>query len=130
MAIGLNTIEEFGLGNACYKYRPSKPSINPKVLNLAFCLVAFQIMDGILTSIGVSRFGSDIEGNPLLRSLIELFGHIPVLTSIKIIAVFFVFILAVNSRYIPWITSALRAICYVYFFTAIVPWTYILFVKA
>ncbi len=129
MAVGLNTVEEFGLGNIAYKQVVLKTTINPQVLNLAKCLVILQIFDGILTSIGISRFGSDIEGNPFLRNLIENFGHIPVLASIKIIAVFFVFVLAVNSKYVPWISSALRAICYMYFFTAIVPWIYILFVN-
>lgn len=128
MAIGLNTVEEFGLGNASYKPTLLKLEFKPQVLNLSICLIIFQIIDGIFTSMGVSRYGTSIEGNPFLRGLIEDYGQLPVLSGIKFIAILFVIVLAMNSRHIPWIASALRAICYVYFFSAIVPWAYILFV--
>ena len=98
-------------------------------LLLTTALVALQAADGILTSMGVSRYGISIEGNPLLRSLMLEFGYITTISCVKIVAVIFVLILGYYARKRPWISGAMGAISCIYFFVAILPWTYILFLS-
>jgi hypothetical protein len=97
-------------------------------LFLGFILAALQILDGIVTSIGISRFGVAMEGNPLLRTLMTEFGHIPALAFVKLLALFVVVFLTVNARRMPWVRNALGIVTLIYIFAAILPWIYILFI--
>ena len=101
----------------------------PKVLLLGFFLAALQAVDGVLTSIGVTRFGTSIEGNPMLRQLMENFGHIPTLAILKLIAIIIVLSLTYLAQRRPWVHNAIGALTCVYLVAAIIPWTYILFIK-
>lgn len=101
----------------------------PKVLLLGFFLAALQAVDGVLTSIGVTRFGTSIEGNPMLRQLMEHFGHIPTLAILKLIAIIIVLSLTYLAQRRPWVHNAMGALTCVYLVAAILPWTYILFIK-
>jgi len=92
-------------------------------------LALLQAADGILTSMGISRFGIAMEGNPLLRSVMEQFGHVPTLAVLKLTAICVIISLIYASAKISWVKNALGAVSAVYFFAAIMPWTYILFVK-
>lgn len=50
-------------------------------------LFVFQILDGVLTYKGVTGFNTlEVEGNPLLRTVMEYFGVIPGLVGIKLLA--------------------------------------------
>ena len=98
------------------------------VMNLALFLSILQALDGLLTALGVSRFGTSIEGNPLLRTLMEEFGYVPTLASMKIAAVGIIGILAILAKEVPWIPTALKGVCGIYLVMAIIPWTYILFI--
>ncbi len=100
-----------------------------RAISLAFLLCLLQAMDGIFTSIGVSRFGLTAEGNPFLRSLMQEFGEVQTLGFTKLVAIFVIITLAWSARKLPWINNAMGAIGFVYFFAAIIPWTYILFIK-
>ena len=96
---------------------------------LGAVLIAFQGMDGFLTAIGINRFGTAAEGNPLLRIMMEHFGHIQVLTMVKIAAVALVIIMTLLANRLPWIRHAMFGVCGLYLFAAIIPWTYILFIQ-
>lgn len=98
-----------------------------EALFLGFLLILLQTADGILTSMGVSRFGLSVEGNPLLRLLMEEVGHVPALALLKLSAVVVVVGLVFLTSRLPWIRSALGAVSCIYLFAAIIPWTYILF---
>jgi len=100
-----------------------------RLMFVAFFLILMQIMDGVLTSIGISRFGVSMEGNPFLRSLMANFGHIPTLTIVKLIAVAMVVLLACVAEKLSWGRKAMEVLCGIYLFGAVIPWTYILFVK-
>ena len=91
------------------------------------CLI--QAMDGVFTSIGIQRFGVAMEGNPLLRSLMEQFGCIPTLGAVKLLAIIAIIGISLYASYYRWINNALRAVMLTYFFAAILPWTYILFLS-
>lgn len=100
-----------------------------KALCLGALLCFFQMLDGLLTSLGVSRFGTEIEGNPFLRALMEDLGQVTALGIVKLASVLVILGLVAASRKLPWVSSALGALTCVYFFSAILPWTYILFVQ-
>ncbi len=97
------------------------------VLGVLLCIL--QAADGFLTSLGISKFGISAEGNPLIRHLMYELGHIQALGLVKISAIFVVVALTVFARKMPWVNQAMGAISFLYIFAAIVPWTYILFVK-
>jgi Domain of unknown function (DUF5658) len=100
-----------------------------RAFQLGMLLCLLQAVDGFLTSLGISRFGIAMEGNPLLRELMICFGHIPALSFVKIFAIVSIISLTYSARKLPWINNAMGAISCVYIFAAIVPWTYFLFVK-
>lgn len=56
-----------------------------EVLVLAIFLVA-QVLDGVLTYIGVHRFGVEAEGNALLITLMNAWGAGPALVAAKLFA--------------------------------------------
>jgi hypothetical protein len=81
-----------------------------------------QVLDGVLTYVGLHAFGPSIEANPLLAWLIAAIGPAGALTSAKgaaIIAGSFLHLFAVH-RLIAVLTG-------IYFLVAIVPWTHLLF---
>ncbi len=96
---------------------------------LGATLVLFQALDGFFTSVGISRFGTSIEGNPILRTLMEEFGHLPVLALLKTAAVVLVLIMTILANRLAWIRHAMVGVSGVYFFAAIVPWAYILYIR-
>jgi hypothetical protein len=100
-----------------------------QVIVIGISLCVLQILDGLLTLMGVSRFGIDIEGNPLLRNLMLQFGSEFILLVTKLFAILVVILLTTLAHKIFWIKNALAAVSCVYLFGAILPWTYILFVK-
>ena len=51
-----------------------------------FGLSLYQIQDGISTYWGTNEYGSIIEGNPLMRNLMELIGINPTLIIVKLFA--------------------------------------------
>ena len=99
-----------------------------EVFALGMFLSLLQIIDGMLTNMGVTQFGVQIEGNPFLRSMMLEFGHVPTLTAVKVMSIMLVITLTVYSGRIPWVKHALKAITGIYIAAAIVPWTYILFI--
>lgn len=94
------------------------------VVGALLCLL--QILDGVFTGIGMARFGTEAEGNALLRSLMELIGYVPALIIAKGAVVGVVIILCRLARSIKWLPWALQGVTAVYFFAAILPWTYLL----
>lgn len=122
----------FGLSNLldCPRRHLANPMLPTKsVFALGMCLAFLQVLDGWMTSLGMTRFGVEMEGNLLLRDLMIQFGHVPTLTVIKLLSITLVMLLIVNSKRVPWIKGALGAMNCVYIVFAIIPWTYILFVQ-
>jgi uncharacterized membrane protein len=99
-------------------------------LFLGCFLASLQALDGIFTSIGINRYGLAIEGNPLLRTVMEQFGHIPTLAILKFLAILIVVFLTIVSFRRRWVMRAMGAVSFIYLFMAILPWAYILFVNS
>lgn len=108
-------------------FKNSKDSTNlSELLFLITLAVTVQILDGMLTSFGVSVFGPGIEGNPIIRNLILNFGCTTALCSVKLFAASASIIVCVGTIKRKWAGLALRGLILIYIFLAIIPWTAIL----
>ena len=116
--------QAIGRGDSLDSILPGRRTV---VLGIA--LILLQLADGLFTSVGVFRFGTSVEGNPLLRFFMEEFGCYSTLAAVKGVAIVMVLILCMSAKKFPWVNSAMGAITCVYTFAAIVPWTYVLFLE-
>lgn len=94
---------------------------------IAASLIGLQLIDALLTGIGVSRFGIESEGNPMLRELMVNLGAIPALTIVKMLAICAIVIMASLVRRVRWVPHALLGTCCIYLAFAVIPWSYYLF---
>ena len=101
-------------------------SLSWRAALLGVTLVIIQILDGFLTFAGVSVFGTDVEGNVLVRDLVSTFGAVKALFFIKAIAVVFVILLTLRAHRRRWIRPIIMGLVVVYFILAIVPWAVVL----
>lgn len=81
-----------------------------------------QLSDGVLTYIGVSTYGTSIEGNPLIAWLMASLGHGPGLAAAKVTAGCFGVALHLSS-----VHKAVAVLAGFYIIVAIIPWIGILF---
>lgn len=102
--------------------------ISRSALFFGLSLICLQLADGLLTFLGIGRYGLSIEGNPILREFMVRFGTIPTLIVLKFAATLVIVWLVYSSREIPWVKKILGILCCVYIIAAIMPWTYILFI--
>lgn len=101
--------------------RPSRA-----LIYFSIFFVSLQVADGMLTSIGMTRFGVHGEGNPFLRNLMHLHKPDHVLLVVKTIAVMIIIALTVIARKVSWIKDLIGTLSCIYLFAAIIPWVYIL----
>ena len=80
-----------------------------------------QALDGALTYVGVSVFGPDIEGNPLLQWLMGAAGPGPALAFAKLSAAGFGIVLHLAS-----VHRAVALLTILYLSAAVVPWVAVL----
>ncbi len=92
-------------------------------------LGSLQVFDGVLTSMGMTRFGVSAEGNPLMRSLMEQVGPHQALVVVKLFAVMLVILLTVLAKRARWVKDLIGFLSCIYLFMAIIPWVYLLFVR-
>ena len=89
-------------------------------------LAVIQILDGVLTAMGIARFGLSIEGNPLVRAVMLQFGYVPALILTKSVALLIIAGIAKFGLQYSWVTKALATLITVYMVAAIIPWVTIL----
>jgi uncharacterized membrane protein len=80
-----------------------------------------QALDGVLTYLGVSVLGRDVEGNPLLHWLMGAAGHGPALAIAKLSAAGFGIILHLAS-----VHRAVALLTLLYVTAAVLPWMAVL----
>jgi hypothetical protein len=85
-----------------------------------------QILDGVLTGIGMAQYGTAMEGNALLRSLMTVMGYVPALLIVKSASIALTALLCQQTTNISWLKPALYGVMALYVIGAVVPWTYIL----
>jgi hypothetical protein len=93
---------------------------------LGVILATLQVLDGILTGIGMAQYGTSMEGNMILRSLMTVIGYVPALFVAKSGSIALIVILCHQTTKISWLKPALYGVMGLYIIGAIVPWTYIL----
>lgn len=96
------------------------------VIALGILLAAVQVIDGVLTAIGMHHFGTDMEANLLLRSLMSVIGYLPALIIVKSCCIALTAILCYQVPKISWLKPAFVAVIALYTVLAVVPWTVIL----
>jgi hypothetical protein len=101
-------------------------SLPTDIIVLGLILTSLQILDGILTGIGMSQYGTGMEGNLLLRSLMTAIGYIPALVLVKGASIALITLLCQQAPKISWLKPAFYGVIALYVMGAVVPWTYIL----
>lgn len=96
------------------------------IIVLGIFLAILQILDGVLTGIGMAQYGTSMEGNALLRSLMTAIGYIPALLLVKGTSIGLIALLCHQTTKISWLKPALYGVMTIYIIGAVVPWTYIL----
>jgi len=100
-----------------------------EIIILGIILAFLQILDGVLTGIGMYHFGTTAEGNLMLQSLMNSIGYLPALLITKVAAMFIIGALCFMSMKVAWLDRALRAIIFIYLGAAIIPWSVILLIR-
>lgn len=101
-------------------YNERTRMLGHEIVFAAFLLT--QILDGILTYVGVSIFGVAAEGNPILAWLMASYGEVIALTAAKGVAA-----LCGVALYALAVDRLLAMLTLVYIGAAVVPWTLVLF---
>lgn len=103
-----------------------KRSLSKNAFQLGAFLALLQLLDAILTFVGISLFGPQMEGNPVIRALIFSVGCFPALFLIKFLALTCIawFTLQAHSRY--WIRPLIGLVSLIYLLLAIFPWTFLI----
>lgn len=86
---------------------------------LAF--VAVQVLDGVLTYIGLRTFGLEIEANPIVAWYAEAFGPAAGLAAAKLFAIGCASVLYVTARH-----RTVAVLTILYLACAIMPWAHVL----
>lgn len=124
------TISNSALPRFSARYKAIKFSnAQQEIFLIGLILSLIQIVDGLLTLVGVKHFGSDIEGNPIVKNLIDSMGAVPALGLTKLFAIFVIIALCSLYRTVPWIGRALKSVMVVYLVAAIIPWSYLILSK-
>lgn len=82
------------------------------------CFILVQLADWLATYQGVIHFGTDIEGNPLLRFLMERYDIVLTLTSAKLAAMIAGSFLHLFNRHLE-----VASLTFIYTCCAVIPWT-------
>ena len=96
------------------------------IRKLGWLLIIFQILDGLFTILGISFFGVEIEGNPLVRQIIEVIGPNFGIGLVKLSTIAIIFCICVFGCKVTWLTRALAGVSCIYFLFALAPWSLVL----
>ena len=93
------------------------------IRKLAWLLIIFQIMDGLLTLLGISFFGIEAEGNPLVRQIIHAMGPGFGIGLVKLTTIVIICCICIFGSKVSWLSRAMTGVASIYFFCALVPWS-------
>lgn len=97
-------------------------SLSRKAALLGLALAGCQLLDGILTYVGLRLMGVNMEGNAFLRELMHAYGMVPTLFIVKIMAVLLAGLLMFHAHKRKWIRPIIMLLVIVYLALAVVPW--------
>ena len=110
--------------NSAFVFEFEPPSRD--VVCAGILLASLQILDGYLTSLGVSHLGTHREANLILRKMMHAIGPDYTLILAKSAAIFIVILLTMIARKQRIFKPVINILCLIYLFAAIIPWLYIL----
>jgi hypothetical protein len=116
-------------GNRRFSIRSHRTTASAELAVLGLFIIALQILDGVLTGLGIAHFGTNMEGNPILRGLMHEVGFIPAITIVKGIAIATVTGLCLFADRVSWLRRAFRGVIAIYLVFAIIPWVTLLGAK-
>jgi len=96
------------------------------IISLVTLLIILQVLDGLLTGLGVSSHGIHLEANPILRTSMMHIGPLWTLLAAKGLAIAIICILGKLAKSVLWLPPVMVVVAGIYFFVAIIPWTVIL----
>lgn len=97
-----------------------------ETVSLALLLITLQVLDGMFTLAGIHAHGLQIEGNILIRTLMQMWGAELAVVVVKSFAIIVTIILSVMSLRVHWLPRALRLVAAIYLLCAILPWSAII----
>ena len=104
-------------------------NVRGEILLLGVILIVLQVLDGVLTGMGMRHFGIYAEGNLLLQQLMHAIGCVPALLLAKGVAIAVICTLCILSNRISWVGHAMKVVIGIYLFAAVIPWTLLLWSK-
>ena len=110
--------------NSAFVFEFEPPSRD--IVCTGILLGSLQVLDGYLTSVGVSHFGTQREANFLLRKMMHMIGPDYTLIIAKSAAILIVVLLTMIARKQRVFKPVINILCLIYLFAAIIPWIYIL----
>ena len=99
------------------------------VIYFGVFLASLQVLDGVLTSEGMDRYGTRAEGNPMLRNLMDTLTPDQALFLVKGFAILIVICLTIMAKRSKVVQDLIGALSCIYLFTAIIPWVYVLWFR-
>ena len=100
--------------------------ISKQALQLGLILAVLQVFDAVLTYIGLTLHGIQLEGNGMLSKMMHDYGLFPTLLISKTFALMLIVILTYFAHQRRWIRPFIIMLCAAYVTLAVVPWTYII----
>ena len=101
-------------------------SLSKRAFLLGAILALCQVLDGLLTYVGLSILGVHMEGNAFLRSLMLAYGTAPALFLVKSGAVILAVLLMFKAHQRRWVRPLITILILIYLALAVIPWTYII----
>lgn len=101
-------------------------SLSRKAVFLGAALAICQVLDGLLTYVGISLLGVHMEGNAFLRELMHAYGQAPVLFFTKLFSLILIIILTFEAHRRKWLRPYLLFIVILYLCLAVIPWVMII----
>ena len=106
--------------------RVGRHSISKRAFQPGLFLAVCQLLDGILTWIGLSIFGVHMEGNTFLNMLMQAYGSFPVLFVSKLVALVLVAFLTLYAHRRHWFRPVIALLCFIYLALAVLPWVFLI----
>ena len=108
------------------KTKSGSLSLSRKALLLGAALAGCQVLDGILTYVGLKILGVHTEGNTFLLQLMHAYGMVPALCAAKFMAILLAGILMFHAHKRKWIRPIILLLVVVYLALAVFPWIWLI----
>ncbi len=99
-------------------------SLSKRAFELGLLLASLQLLDAVLTMIGLRIYGIEMEGNSLLAKFMTIYGTFPAILATKLFALVVVAFMTWYAHSRTWFRPVIAALCAAYMLLAVIPWVY------